>query len=229
MKVLALGAHPDDIEIFMFGTLAAMKEQGADLAFAIATDGARGGTGDPTALARTRRQEAGEAAALLGVEPAFLDFPDGELVADAALIGRLKGLVAETDPDLVITHAPNDYHADHRTLSQAAGIAVSFRAPLLFAETLGGTGFEPTHYIDISAHFDTKAAAIRAHRSQDPERFVERLRAANGYRALQCNGEPGDYAEAYRFEPVFPFADIRDLLPPAPRISPVGDRGRRST
>jgi LmbE family N-acetylglucosaminyl deacetylase len=228
MKVLALGAHPDDIEIFMFGTLAAMKEQGADLAFAIATDGSRGGTGDPAALARTRREEARAAAALLGVDPVFLDFPDGELIPDASLISRLKVLVADTDPDLVITHAPNDYHADHRALSQAAGIAVSFRAPLLFAEALGGTGFEPTTYVDISAHFETKAAAIRAHCSQDPERFVERITAANGYRALQCNGEPGEYAEAFRFQPVFPFADIRDLLPPAPRIRPVGDRGRRT-
>jgi LmbE family N-acetylglucosaminyl deacetylase len=93
VKVLALGAHPDDIEIFMFGTMAAYAAQGAELTFAIATDGARGGHGDPASLARARRKEATAAAGLVGVTPHFLDFPDGALVADAALIGALKALV----------------------------------------------------------------------------------------------------------------------------------------
>ncbi|TJX43010.1 MAG: PIG-L family deacetylase, partial [Mesorhizobium sp.] len=51
MKILALGAHPDDIEIFMFGTMAAYAAQGAELTFAIATDGAKGGKGAPATLA----------------------------------------------------------------------------------------------------------------------------------------------------------------------------------
>jgi len=58
VKVLALGAHPDDIEIFMFGTLAAYAAQGAELTFAVATDGAKGGKGDATVLVRIRREEA---------------------------------------------------------------------------------------------------------------------------------------------------------------------------
>ena len=149
MKILALGAHPDDIEIFMFGTMAAYAAQGAELIFAVATDGARGGKSDATILARVRREEATAAAALLGATPRFLDFPDGELVANAALIGALKTLIRETGPDLVITHAPNDYHADHRALSDGVRIATSFAVPVLHADTMGGTGFSPTHYVDI--------------------------------------------------------------------------------
>ncbi|MER9965449.1 PIG-L deacetylase family protein [Mesorhizobium sp. M0060] len=221
MKILALGAHPDDIEIFMFGTMAAYVAQGAKLFFAIATDGARGGYGDPAALARTRRKEATAAAGLLGVTPRFLDFPDGALVADAALIGALKALIGDIGPDLAITHAPNDYHGDHRTLSDGLRIAASFSVPVLHADTLGGTGFLPTHYVDISRHFDLKAEAIRAHQSQDPERFVDTARTQNAFRAGQCNGASGAFAEAFRFEPVFPFADIRALLPPPPVIRPV--------
>ena len=221
MRVLALGAHPDDIEIFMFGTMAAYATQGAELTFAIATDGAKGGRGDPATLARVRREEATEAAGLLGVVPRFLDFPDGALVADAALIGALKALIGEVKPDLVITHAPNDYHGDHRALSDGVRIAASFTVPVLHADTLGGTGFSPTHYVEITAHADIKARAIRAHRSQDPERFVDAARVQNEFRAGQCNGAPGALAEAFRFEPVFPFADIRALLPPAPPIRPV--------
>ncbi|RJT42662.1 PIG-L family deacetylase [Mesorhizobium waimense] len=221
MRVLALGAHPDDIEIFMFGTMAAYATQGAELTFAIATDGAKGGRGDPAALARARREEAAEAAGLLGVVPRFLDFPDGALVADAALITALKALIGEVKPDLAITHAPNDYHGDHRALSDGVRIAASFAVPVLHADTLGGTGFSPTLYVDISGHADIKARAIRAHRSQDPERFVDAARTQNEFRAGQCNGAKGMLAEAFRFEPVFPFADIRALLPPAPPIRPV--------
>jgi LmbE family N-acetylglucosaminyl deacetylase len=226
MKVLAIGAHPDDIEIYMFGALAAWAGAGAALEFAIATDGSRGGTADPAELARTRRQEAGQAAARLGVTPHFLDFADGTLVADAAVVSRLKILISEILPDLVVTHAPNDYHGDHRALSEAVRIAASFTAPVLHADTLGGVGFEATHYVDVSAHFPTKAAAIRAHVSQEPERFVAAASALNAFRASQCNAPEGSFAEAYRFEPTFPFADIRGLLPPAPRVRPVHNRNQ---
>ncbi|RUW47747.1 PIG-L family deacetylase [Mesorhizobium sp. M1A.F.Ca.ET.072.01.1.1] len=221
MKILALGAHPDDIEIFMFGTLAAYAALGAELTFAIATDGAKGGNGDPAALVKARREEATEAATLLGVTPRFLGFPDGALVADAALIDTLKALIGEVQPDLAITHAPNDYHGDHRALSDGVRIAASFEVPVLHADTLGGTGFSPTHYVDISSHWDLKAQAILAHRSQGPEHYLNGARMQNAFRAGQCNGAPGALAEAFRFEPVFPFADIRELLPPAPRIRPV--------
>ncbi|RUV91799.1 PIG-L family deacetylase [Mesorhizobium sp. M1A.F.Ca.IN.022.07.1.1] len=221
MKILALGAHPDDIEIFMFGTLAAYAALGAELTFAIATDGAKGGKGDPKSLVKTRREEATEAAGLLGVTPRFLGFPDGALVADAALIDTLKALIGEVQPDLAITHAPNDYHGDHRALSDGVRIAASFEVPVLHADTLGGTGFSPSHYVDISSHWDLKAQAILAHRSQGPEHYLNGARMQNAFRAGQCNGAPGALAEAFRFEPLFPFADIRELLPPAPRIRPV--------
>ncbi|MBZ9676444.1 PIG-L deacetylase family protein [Mesorhizobium sp. ES1-1] len=227
MKILALGAHPDDIEIFMFGTMAAYAAQGAQLVFAIATDGAKGGMGDPAALSRARREEASQAAGLLGAELRFLDFPDGALVADAALIAALKALIAETSPNLAITHAPNDYHGDHRALSDGVRIAASFAVPVLHADTMGGTGFAPTHYVDISAHADIKAAAIRMHQSQDPERFVDIARTQNEFRAGQCNGVQGSLAEAFRFEPTFPFADVRALLPPAPPIRTVMVSARR--
>ncbi|TIO25753.1 MAG: PIG-L family deacetylase [Mesorhizobium sp.] len=221
MKILALGAHPDDIEIFMFGTLAAYAALGAELTFAIATDGAKGGKGDPAALVKARREEATESATLLGVTPRFLGFPDGALVADAALIDTLKALIGEVQPDLAITHAPNDYHGDHRALSDGVRIAASFEVPVLHADTLGGTGFSPSHYVDISSHWDLKAQAILAHRSQGPEHYLNGARMQNAFRAGQCNGAPGALAEAFRFEPLFPFADIRELLPPAPRIRPV--------
>jgi LmbE family N-acetylglucosaminyl deacetylase len=225
MKVLFVGAHPDDAEIFAFGSLLAWHAAGAEVALAVATDGAAGGQQPPSTLRAVRRAEAEAAAGPLGTVPHFLDFPDGRLVADRPLIEAVGALVARLRPDLVLTHAPNDYHAGHRALSAAVAQAVSFAAPLLYADTLGGTGFAPTHWIDVTATFDAKCAAIRAHASQDPERFVAAATRQAAFRAGECNASPDARAEAFRFEPRFPFADIRALLPPAPPIRPVVLRG----
>jgi LmbE family N-acetylglucosaminyl deacetylase len=224
MKILALGAHPDDIEIYMFGAMAAWRAMGAGLAFAIATDGSKGGTMEPAELARLRKGEAEAAAALLDVVPVFLGFTDGELTAGAELVATLKALFANTKPDLIVTHAPNDYHGDHRALSDAVRIASSFQAPVLWVDTMQGAGFVPTHYIETTSHIALKAQAIRAHVSQKPERFVEMSQQLAAFRASQANALPDAYAEAYRFEPSFPFVDIRELLPPAPMVRPIGDR-----
>jgi LmbE family N-acetylglucosaminyl deacetylase len=222
MKVLALGAHPDDIEIYMFGTLAAFAARGDQLAFGIATDGAQGGFTDPAELRKTRKDEALAAARLLMVEPRFLDFADSYLTSDAALIDALKSLIAEFGPELIITHAPNDYHGDHRALSDAVRIAASFSAPVVHADNFQGVGFTPSYYVDISAFMELKLTAIRAHASQSTERLVAMVQRLNAFRAAQAGSPDGSYAEAFRFEPVFPFVDIRDLLPPAPKVRSIG-------
>lgn len=228
-RILALGAHPDDIEIFMGGALLAWRRQGARLVSVIATDGARGGTGDPAELARQRAGEAKAAANLLGAKLHMLGFADGDLMADAALIAAIGRTIAATAPDLVVTHSPNDYHADHRALAAAARQATGFGVPLLYCDSLMGTGFVPTHYVDITASMPDKCLAIRCHQSQEPERFVALAHRQNGYRAGQCGQPEGSCAEAYRFEAIYPFGDIRDLLPPAPPLRPVPSRQAATT
>ncbi len=223
MKLLAIGAHPDDLEIYMFGTLAAARARGDELLLAIATDGAAGGAEPGPALSARRRSEAAAAAALLDAEPHRLEFPDGTLVADAALVDALRRLIAGFRPDLILTHAGNDYHGDHRALATATALAANFVAPVAAVDTMMGVGFLPTHLVDIGPHMDLKRQAILCHASQDPARFVAMAERQNGFRAAQA-GVPEGFAEAFRFEPIYPFADIRDLLPPPPRAVPVRDR-----
>ena len=221
MRILAIGAHPDDLEIFAFGTLSAWAAMGADLSLCVATDGAKGGSLPPDELRRLRALETTDALAALG-KPQLMGFPDGDLRADAPLERALKDLIVTHRPNLLLTHAPNDYHADHRALSAAALQAAGFTVPVLFMDTLNGTGFSPTHWVDVTAHWPAKTAAIKAHATQTPDRFVTMADRQAAFRAGECNGLPGDRAEAFRFEPRFPFADIRALLPPPPMQRPVG-------
>jgi LmbE family N-acetylglucosaminyl deacetylase len=91
-------------------------------------------------------------------------------------------------------------------------------------DTMNGTGFHPTHWVEVTPCWARKCAAIRAHESQQPERFVSAADRLASFRAGEANGPPDARAEAFRFEPRFPFADIRALLPPAPRLAPVSLR-----
>lgn len=223
MKILGFGAHPDDAEIFFLGTLLAFKAAGHEIGWVVASDGAKGGPDPGPALARLREGEAVAAGAPHGVTPVFLRRPDGGLSEDARLRAAVETVLLAEAPDLVLTHAPEDYHPDHRALSRAVGDAASFRAPVLYADTLNGVGFQPLYYVDITPHMAAKQAAIRCHESQRPERFVTAATALNRLRAVQCNAvEEEAYAEAFRFEPRAPFADPRGLLPPPPPVRPLG-------
>lgn len=223
MHVLAIGAHPDDLEIFAYGTLAAWAAMGTGLTLAIATDGAKGGTLPADELRRLRAQETTTALAPLG-QPHLMGFADGKLRADDLLESALRDLIDRTSPDLLLTHAPNDYHADHRALSAAALQAAGFSVPVLFMDTMNGTGFVPTHWVDVTSFWPAKTSAILAHTSQMPDRFVEMTNRQAAFRAGECNAPPDARAEAFRFEPRFPFADIRAILPNAPPLRPVGSR-----
>lgn len=225
MHILAIGAHPDDLEIYAYGTLAAWSAMGAELSLVVATDGALGGKLAADVMSRLRLQETTDALSpLAAAPPQVLGFPDGSLQADASLVSALSKLIALKSPDLVLTHAPNDYHADHRALSAAVLQAANFAAPVLFMDTLNGTGFTPTHWVDVTEHWAAKEAAILRHSTQEPERFISVVNRQAAFRAGECNGAPDARAEAFRFEPRFPFADIRSLLPPSPPIRPVRSR-----
>ena len=212
MKILALGAHPDDIEIFMFGLLSVYSSRGDEIGLIVATDGAAGNILSNKSLSIIRKKETINALMDLG-EPDLLGFPDGQLLDSKNVRSTLKEKIKKFNPDLIITHAPEDYHPDHRALSKYVIDSASFNFPVIFCETLMGVNFTPNYYIDISKHFELKKNAILKHKSQNSEKFYKAIEINNRFRAAQCNAPDGSYAEVYRFEPTFPFLDIRSLLP----------------
>lgn len=219
MKVLAIGAHPDDIEIFMFGLLTLFKERGDQIFLMIATDGAMGGADIGESLKNKRKCEAISGLKNLS-SPIFLDIADGDLGDNPQHKKIIKENILNIMPDLIITHSKNDYHADHRSLSLLTSSAVSHYIPIMYCDTLMGINFQPNYYVDITDVFITKKTAILNHYSQNPQRFVDLSILMNSYRAAQCNSPKGTYVEAYHFIQSFPFSDIRNILPPSPKLRP---------
>ena len=219
MKILALGAHPDDIEIFMYGLVSIYKKEGNEVFTMIATDGAKGGSQTDDLLIKQRAEEAKAGLKNLST-PTFLNIPDSELGEDPIHQKIIKENILNIMPDLIITHSQHDYHTDHRSLSILTSSAVSHYIPILYCDTLMGVNFQPNYYIDITDHFEMKKEAVLKHNSQYPQRFVDLFKLMNTYRAAQCNAPKGKYAEAYSFTSSFPFSDIRDLLPPSLKLRP---------
>ena len=219
MKILALGAHPDDIEIFMYGLMSVYKKEGHEVFTMIATDGAKGGVITGGNLARKRAYEAIKGLKELSL-PIFLNLPDGELGEELEHRKIIKENILKIMPDLIITHSENDYHADHKSLSLLTKGAVSHYIPVLNCDTIMGINFNPNYYVDITDHYEAKKKAILKHKTQNPQRFIDLFKLMNSYRAAQCNAPKGRYAEAYSFVTAFPFGDLREILPSPLKLRP---------
>ena len=227
MKILAIGAHPDDIEIFMYGLMAAFLKRGDEIFLAVATDGAAGKILVDKNLKKRRASETLKGLSKLG-KPNLLELPDGNLVNCKDAYPKIEDYILKIKPDLIVTHDENDYHPDHRVLSKIVSDLAGFKYPVLYAETLMGLSFEPNYYVDITQYFSEKIKAILAHKSQKPEKFVKVVKIMNGYRAAQCNAPEGYFSECYKVKRRFPFGDIRKLLPSSQEFRPYYNNSKNS-
>lgn len=219
---LVIAAHPDDIESWCAGSVAALVAQGWGAAYVLCTSGEKG-TSDPNespaVVAARREAEQREACRRVGArEPRFLRLPDGGLEDDAHLRGLLVRAIRETRPDLLLTHdpvqpwPPYTAHRDHRIAGRVALDAAYpyARDPLHFPEQLreGLTpnavpevwlfcSAAPDHYVDISATLDAKVSARLAHASQTSD--AEALARSWRERAQQTGRAGGlELAEAFK-------------------------------
>lgn len=225
-RVLAIGAHPDDIEFECGATLAKWSAAGAVVHHLVCTDGSKGtwdANADTVALVDIRMDEQREAARRLGAtgEVHFLGAVDGELTAELDMRREVARVIRETRPDVVLGHDPWKrwrLHPDHRNAGFLAveGI-VAARDPFFFPELglerhrphtlLLFESEEPNHLEDASGFTDPKIDALLAHESQfettmvitdhpDAETLAFRERELDQMRAM-AQGSTLELAEAF--------------------------------
>jgi LmbE family N-acetylglucosaminyl deacetylase len=235
MKVLAVGCHPDDLEIGCGGTLALYTSKGHDVFMCHIANGNMGHAEImPDELAVIRTTEAESSGSVLGAKKVYnLDVSD--LLVDShneEQVRKVVEVIRTIRPDVIITHSPDDYMRDHVETSKLVFNA-SFSSsiphyytesgswpaivPIYYMDTLAGVGFLPEEYTDITLTLETKLNALEKHESQlkwmkdhDGIDFLDFVRTVSKFRGLQCGVK---YAEGFRLCRTWPRLFPGRLLP----------------
>lgn len=161
MKILAIGAHPDDLEYGCAGTLIKHVQRGDEVYMMIITDGSAGGDSS------VREAEQREAGKIIGAREVFFGgFPDTQFECHRDSIMAIEQIVKQVEPDTVYTHFGEDTHQDHREIARAVVPAARGVTNLLYFEGLSSQQFLPTVFVDIGGVIHQKLGALEAHASQ---------------------------------------------------------------
>lgn len=204
-KILAIGAHPDDLDFSCAGTTAKLIEEGSEVFYLIVSDGSKGGRDVKSGgkrLAAIRKKEQIEAVRFLGVKNvSFLGLVDGEVENTKSLRKEIVKEVRKIKPDIIFCFDPSNvifdnpyrFHRDHRQAGEAVFDAVypASGSPLFFPELLR-QGYKPhqikefwffapskpNKFIDINSTIEKKLKALALHRSQieNMKEFERRVR-----------------------------------------------------
>lgn len=194
MKVLAVGAHPDDVELGCGATLLRHVATGDEVTILVLTTGQRG-----RVEGLSRRAEQEEAARRLGVGLRWATFQDGSVPDGPETVTVIDEALAATRAEVLYTHASRDTHQDHRATATASLAAARRLATILQYETPSTQAFEPTIYVDVAGTVEEKLATLRSHLSQVLRQGpvdLEAIEAQARFRGFQGRVR---YAEA--FEP----------------------------
>lgn len=234
LKVLAVGAHPDDVEFYCAGTLIKYKRLGHQVSFAVVCNGNMGSVTHTAAeTARIRRKETEESAKVLGADFYWLDFPDMLLFNTPEARLKIIDVIRQAQADIVICHNPTrDYHPDHIAAGQmvwdarlgitipnlqTAHPATKVIPQIVYMDPAGHVNVIPDKYVDISEDIETKKAMLGCHKSQDgwiKDQYgmtcVEMMTSFAQTRGFQCSTR---YAEGFCIPHLWPMkAGKNDLL-----------------
>jgi LmbE family N-acetylglucosaminyl deacetylase len=184
LRLMVIGAHPDDCDIAAGGTAALYRRAGHEVCFVSVTNGESGHQTDyGPQLAAVRQAEAEAAGRVVGLDYRVLSNRDGWLLPTLEVRFAIIRLIREFAPDLLLTHRPNDYHPDHRYVSQlvqdAAYLltvpAVAPEAPALRRDPVIAYvadnfqkpyPFSPTVVVDVEPVVDKVVDMLACHASQ---------------------------------------------------------------
>jgi len=215
-SVLAIGAHPDDIEIGCGGALLAHRQRGDQIALLVMTNGERG---PQDAKSRTREQE--EAARLLGADLFWAGFDDGAVPDGRDGVDAVQIVTRATAADIVYTHGKSDTHQDHRATAQVSIAACRRVTRVLHYESPTTIGFQPMLHIDIAGLVEAKLELIRSHASQVLKNGLVDLEAVEAqarFRGFNARKRFTEGFEVSRF--------VWDLAPAASFTSEVDEADR---
>lgn len=234
MNVLAIGAHPDDLEMMCGGTLARYAAQG-DKVFMV--HAATGNVGHmvipPEELIRIRAKEAEEAGAVIGAEVISLELSDLFVRSDDMKARDMViDVIRYAKPDIIITHAPQDYMDDHEETSRlvyeatmAATVPhhrtehpnVEKMTPLFYMEPTAGVNSFPEEFVDITDFIGVKLEMLAKHVSQhkwlrehDGMDVLDLARTLSRLRGYQCDT---GHAEGFTYCRQYHKLTTRRLLP----------------
>ena len=160
-SVLAIGAHPDDVEIGAAGSLLAHRAMGHEISILTLSRGARGGT------ETTRAGESELAALVLGATLYLDDLQDTSISESDPTISVISRVVESLRPTVIYTHSFHDVHQDHRNTYRAAMVAVrDIGRVYCFQSPSATVDFRPTRFVNIDDHVERKLQAINAFASQ---------------------------------------------------------------
>lgn len=200
MNILAIGAHPDDIEYGCGGTLIKYAQRGDNVYLLVMTDGALGTKPD------IRREEQQEAARLLSAKEVFWGgFQDTELPLGKEIISFVERITARVNPEEVYVNYFDDTHQDHRTLAHCVVSATRYIKKVLFYEDYTTCNFEPNIFVDIKDVLEKKINLLQAHHSQVVKSYptnldiIESVRAIANFRGFQGKVKYAEGFKALRF------------------------------
>ena len=159
--VLAVGAHPDDIELGCGATLAVHRARGDEITLLVLTEGELGAVPGVT---RVEEQE--EAAARLGATLRWGGQPDGHVPEGRPTVEVIESVLRDVRPGVIYTHTRRDTHQDHRAAARATFAAARGHSGVLCYEGPTTEGFAPDVYVDVDGFLEAKLDLARAHLSQ---------------------------------------------------------------
>ena len=191
MKILAIGAHPDDIEIGCGGALLYFqKYHKATVSMLLMT---RGEAGTETSIDREAEQVT--ACQILGIKHQFCAGLTDTAIGLQSAIKYIENVVGDVDPDVVFTHYRTDTHQDHRVVAEATLSACRNRGSVLHYESISSQNFPPSMFVDVGEFIGTKCRAVAAHISQEARlEFVDYVRTLATHRAYRT---PLNYVEGF--------------------------------
>ena len=208
-KVLIVTAHPDDSEFYVGGTLAKLRDSGAEIHQVIVTDGDKAYYGPLTDVARNRRERRAEALAAArqwgGKSLVFLGFQDGRLGISNRLVLRLREEIDKIKPDYVLAfdfdYPPRLSHKDHRVAGQAVALALDGNPGVKWLMRFSTS--HPNYVVDISDYWPEKEELLKIHKSQFfGKRLVQVTNMVQDRAVEDAEKIEATYGEGFRATPL---------------------------